>query len=121
MRFNSTSILLLLGLTLSAATPVELIEDEQYGELFSRQVSEQTQKEQATAKMQLMATLPKCGLVCLETVISASPCAFTDAACTCHNATIGAQVQSCVLRSCTVRESLSMPRRDSHLVAKADS
>ncbi|KAL9527433.1 SAT4 family membrane protein [Sphaerulina musiva] len=107
MRFPSTSILLLLGLTLSTATSVELLHDEQYGQLVGRQDSVAAAKEQQAGRLQLLGTLPKCGLICLETVIAASPCPFTDAACSCRNATIAEEIQTCVLRSCTVKESLT--------------
>lgn len=110
MRFPSTSTLLLLGLTGSTATSGELLHGEQYGQLIGRQDSAAAAaaaKELQAGRLQLLGTLPKCGLICLETVIAASPCPFTDTACSCHNATIADEIQSCVLRSCTVRESLT--------------
>ncbi|KAF7190430.1 Satratoxin biosynthesis SC1 cluster protein 4 [Pseudocercospora fuligena] len=42
--------------------------------------------------VELLPTIPKCGLACLETVILASPCGVTDLDCTCPNATIVEQV-----------------------------
>lgn len=121
MRFPSTSILLLLGLTLSTATSVELLHDEQYGQLVGRQDSVAAAKEQQAGRLQLLGTLPKCGLICLETVIAASPCPFTDAACSCRNATIAEEIQTCVLRSCTVKESLSMSALVDHVFPHIDA
>jgi hypothetical protein len=43
---------------------------------------------------------------CLEAAIAASPCAFTDLACSCSNSTITEQVELCVLQSCTLKQSL---------------
>ncbi|KAF2213071.1 hypothetical protein CERZMDRAFT_96742 [Cercospora zeae-maydis SCOH1-5] len=60
------------------------------------------------AQYQLVLAMPRCGLACLESVISVSPCQFTDTNCTCHNTTIADQAQDCILQSCTIKETLSM-------------
>ncbi|KXT12159.1 hypothetical protein AC579_2428 [Pseudocercospora musae] len=75
--------------------------------LITRQSSDAAAKDKAQAGMKLLASLPKCGLGCLETVIAASPCSPLDHACSCGNKTIAAEVQVCVLASCTISEALT--------------
>ncbi|KXS98298.1 hypothetical protein AC578_6831 [Pseudocercospora eumusae] len=75
--------------------------------LIPRQSSDAAAKDKANAGMKLLASLPKCGLGCLQTVIAASPCSPLDHACSCGNKTIAAQVQVCVLASCTISEALT--------------
>lgn len=77
----------------------------------------------------LLASMPDCGVSttgccikstwtgwqstvqrnCLTEAIATSPCELTDLACSCSNATITAEVQVCILQSCTVKQSLSRP------------
>ncbi|KAL5379990.1 hypothetical protein DPSP01_008028 [Paraphaeosphaeria sporulosa] len=55
----------------------------------------------------IITQLPSCALSCLTQAIAASPCELTDTACICTNAELNANVEGCVLRSCTLRESLT--------------
>ncbi|KAF9735866.1 hypothetical protein PMIN02_011665 [Paraphaeosphaeria minitans] len=55
----------------------------------------------------LITQLPSCALSCLTQAIAASPCQLTDTACICTNAQLNANVEGCVLLSCTLRESLT--------------
>ncbi|KAF7187451.1 Satratoxin biosynthesis SC1 cluster protein 4 [Pseudocercospora fuligena] len=75
--------------------------------LMPRQSSDAAEKEKAKEGMKLLASIPDCGLGCLKTVIASSPCSPLDHACTCGNKTIAAEVQVCVLASCTISEALS--------------
>ncbi|KAL4918962.1 CFEM domain-containing protein [Aspergillus aurantiobrunneus] len=51
--------------------------------------------------------IPDCALTCLAEVVSKSTCALTDFACICADPKINAQLQPCVLGSCTVKEALT--------------
>ncbi|KAK4501881.1 hypothetical protein PRZ48_007690 [Zasmidium cellare] len=64
------------------------------------------EQEQAAA-LQLLSSMPACGLSCLQTAIAASPCSSTDIPCSCSNATITAEVQACVLQSCSIKNQLT--------------
>ncbi|KAH9845359.1 Glucose-methanol-choline (GMC) oxidoreductase [Teratosphaeria destructans] len=55
----------------------------------------------------LLSSMPNCGRTCLVTAIQASPCSLADIDCSCSNATLAAQVESCVREMCTVRHQLS--------------
>jgi len=45
--------------------------------------------------------------VCLVTAVAESSCSFTDAACICMDAKLQEDVEACVLKTCTLRQSLS--------------
>ncbi|RGP79401.1 integral membrane [Fusarium longipes] len=55
----------------------------------------------------LLATLPACALKCMATSVSTSTCDLLDTDCVCKNEPLQADIEKCVLASCTVRESLS--------------
>ncbi|KAK7700729.1 hypothetical protein SLS57_012014 [Botryosphaeria dothidea] len=55
----------------------------------------------------IVSVMPKCGLLCLEKNIAASPCSLTDTECSCNNSTLNAQIELCVLQSCKVKEQLT--------------
>ncbi|EME85272.1 uncharacterized protein MYCFIDRAFT_83369 [Pseudocercospora fijiensis CIRAD86] len=85
-------------------------------------------KARQAAAAKLLPLIPDCGLTCLETMVLASPCSFTDLDCSCNNATIAEQVAVCVLGTCSVKQTLSTkniteimcgkPRRDrTHVIA----
>ncbi|KAI1072972.1 hypothetical protein LB507_009021 [Fusarium sp. FIESC RH6] len=57
--------------------------------------------------MALLATLPPCALKCMVNAVEASTCELGDVKCTCTNAALTAQIEKCVLTSCTVPEALS--------------
>ncbi|RGP79768.1 hypothetical protein FLONG3_2081 [Fusarium longipes] len=57
--------------------------------------------------MALLATLPTCAMKCMASAVEASTCEFGDVKCTCTNEALTAQIEKCVLVSCTVREALS--------------
>ncbi|KAF2142053.1 GMC oxidoreductase [Aplosporella prunicola CBS 121167] len=55
----------------------------------------------------IVASMPTCGVMCLEKSIAASPCGLTDTACTCSNATLNAQITLCVTETCTLKQQLT--------------
>ncbi|KAG8162205.1 hypothetical protein KVR01_007970 [Diaporthe batatas] len=63
----------------------------------------------AFGQASVLAGIPSCALSCLlETLTSpASPCPITNQTCICQSATLQANVSSCVLGSCTVKEALT--------------
>ncbi|KAF2084270.1 hypothetical protein K490DRAFT_75929 [Saccharata proteae CBS 121410] len=62
---------------------------------------------QASSLLEIAASMPKCGLLCLEKEILASPCALTDTTCSCSNATLTNEITLCVVESCNIRDQLS--------------
>ncbi|KAL3587997.1 hypothetical protein FPOAC2_13896 [Fusarium poae] len=54
-----------------------------------------------------LSTLPECALKCMINSIEASICELGDTKCTCTNAALQAEVEKCVLPSCTVSEAMS--------------
>lgn len=56
----------------------------------------------------MLKAFPECGLNCLvEAVTTESNCTLTDSACVCPNQAIQAAANVCVLKSCTIPESLT--------------
>ncbi|KAK3988882.1 hypothetical protein QBC44DRAFT_370712 [Cladorrhinum sp. PSN332] len=55
----------------------------------------------------LVNALPKCALDCILTAAGNSTCALTDNACRCADAAYQAQASACVIKACTVRETLT--------------
>ncbi|KAF2464991.1 uncharacterized protein BDR25DRAFT_91906 [Lindgomyces ingoldianus] len=51
--------------------------------------------------------LPPCALECLSTAITASPCGLTNQTCICTNQQLQSSVETCVLKSCTVKQGLT--------------
>ncbi|KAL5339152.1 CFEM domain-containing protein [Aspergillus crustosus] len=51
--------------------------------------------------------IPTCALNCLLEAVGASTCALTDFTCICADSQLNAQLQPCVLQSCSVKESLT--------------
>ncbi|KAK5112246.1 hypothetical protein LTR62_004407 [Meristemomyces frigidus] len=66
---------------------------------------------QAAAALKILSSMPTCGLQCLEAAVATSPCAATDLACqlasSCSNCTMQAQIELCVVKSCTIKEALT--------------
>ncbi|KAF6809471.1 CFEM domain-containing protein [Colletotrichum musicola] len=54
-----------------------------------------------------VASLPACAQSCLLKAVLNSPCAPTNQTCICTNAPLQAEVEVCVLQSCTLRQALS--------------
>ncbi|KAK7697424.1 hypothetical protein SLS64_013562 [Diaporthe eres] len=87
----------------------------------------------AFTQASVLAGVPSCALTCLlDTLTSpASPCPITNQTCICESSTLQANVSSCVLASCTVKEALTTlnissttcdaPIRDDRLVIDAIS
>ncbi|KXT09771.1 hypothetical protein AC579_6150 [Pseudocercospora musae] len=99
------------------------------GLLAGQNTSTAAEPEQAEL-LKLLASMPTCGLTCLETAIAASPCSATDLSCSCNNATLTAQVTVCAAQECTIKQQLttknttdtlcSRPIRDqTHIVSYA--
>ncbi|KAK2608306.1 hypothetical protein N8I77_006924 [Diaporthe amygdali] len=63
----------------------------------------------AFSQASVLAGVPSCALSCLlETLTSpSSPCPITNQTCICESSTLQANVSSCVLASCTVKEALT--------------
>ncbi|KAL4962798.1 CFEM domain-containing protein [Aspergillus stella-maris] len=57
--------------------------------------------------MDYLTGVPTCALTCLTEVVSKSTCALTDFSCICPNPEINAQLQPCVLGTCSVKEALT--------------
>ncbi|KAF2026135.1 hypothetical protein EK21DRAFT_74877 [Setomelanomma holmii] len=57
---------------------------------------------------QSMPSIPACARSCLTTSIAASSCATTDQACICKDAQLQSNIEECVIRSCTLRQGLSV-------------
>ncbi|KAK8003631.1 Galactose oxidase- beta-propeller [Apiospora arundinis] len=57
-------------------------------------------------KAKLLATLPACGMKCLQKAIETSPCGLMDTRCQCTNTEFVATAQICIVTSCTVEQSL---------------
>ncbi|KAF1842706.1 uncharacterized protein K460DRAFT_314232 [Cucurbitaria berberidis CBS 394.84] len=57
--------------------------------------------------------LPKCALPCLRTAIAQSPCDVKNTTCICTNEQLQSDVQTCMLKSCRLRESLTAKNRTS--------
>ncbi|CEI63206.1 hypothetical protein FVEN_g253 [Fusarium venenatum] len=57
--------------------------------------------------MSALATLPKCAAKCMVTAIETSTCELGDVKCSCTNAPLQAEIEKCVLTSCTVQEAMS--------------
>ncbi|KAL4808400.1 CFEM domain-containing protein [Aspergillus unguis] len=51
--------------------------------------------------------IPTCALKCLFEAVSQSSCQLTDFGCICADAALNAQLQPCVLATCSVKESLT--------------
>ncbi|CAG8959455.1 hypothetical protein HYFRA_00001353 [Hymenoscyphus fraxineus] len=63
---------------------------------------------QDASSLQLVASLPTCGLQCLVTSVQASSCSLTNTTCVCTNEPLQAVIASCVASSCTIKESLTV-------------
>ncbi|KAJ5743631.1 hypothetical protein N7533_008501, partial [Penicillium manginii] len=61
----------------------------------------------ASSAAQLTAILPPCALLCMKSSLSEASCAPTDQKCLCTDATYTAALESCVVASCTIRQSLT--------------
>ncbi|SMQ53369.1 unnamed protein product [Zymoseptoria tritici ST99CH_3D7] len=56
---------------------------------------------------QILTTIPQCALPCTAQAAAASPCAANDFECTCNDPVFNAQVERCVVSSCTIKQSLT--------------
>ncbi|KAL4879257.1 hypothetical protein BJY04DRAFT_220375 [Aspergillus karnatakaensis] len=57
-----------------------------------------------------MDGLPSCALLCLTQAIPSSSCRLLDIGCVCQNAQLIAQIQSCGLQNCTIKDNLRSTR-----------
>ncbi|GIZ36963.1 hypothetical protein CKM354_000042700 [Cercospora kikuchii] len=73
----------------------------------SASITDDAAQAKKAAALKLIGTMPKCGLVCIASSVSASPCSFEDTACACGNKTISEQAAQCIMMSCTVKETLT--------------
>ncbi|UZP35154.1 hypothetical protein NXS19_002970 [Fusarium pseudograminearum] len=55
----------------------------------------------------ILGTLPNCASKCLVTNVLTSTCDLEDIQCTCDNASLQKEIETCVLATCTIREALS--------------
>ncbi|KAF4454292.1 hypothetical protein F53441_3166 [Fusarium austroafricanum] len=59
---------------------------------------------------ELAAQLPKCDIQCVTQAIPQSPCSMTNTTCLCTDKTFAGLTQACVLKNCTVKDSLTLMR-----------
>ncbi|TEY49541.1 hypothetical protein BOTCAL_0284g00060 [Botryotinia calthae] len=55
----------------------------------------------------VVEALPSCALTCLTTALANSTCSPTDQECICTNVPLNAEVNTCVMGQCTIKEALS--------------
>ncbi|KAF8860755.1 hypothetical protein BDZ45DRAFT_587834 [Acephala macrosclerotiorum] len=65
---------------------------------------------QAASLAELTAQLPACGLSCLGTAISASPCTLVNSTCICTDTALLTSAAACLATSCTPREQLEVAK-----------
>ncbi|TVY16125.1 Satratoxin biosynthesis SC1 cluster protein [Lachnellula arida] len=65
---------------------------------------------QAASLAELAAEIPACGLLCLETAISASSCTLADSPCICTDTALLTSAAACLATSCTPLESLKVAK-----------
>ncbi|TVY45578.1 Satratoxin biosynthesis SC1 cluster protein [Lachnellula subtilissima] len=65
---------------------------------------------QAASLAELAAQIPACGLLCLETAISASSCTLANSTCICTNIPLLTSAAACLGTSCTVKEQLKVAK-----------
>ncbi|RMY79527.1 hypothetical protein D0864_09078 [Hortaea werneckii] len=68
--------------------------------------STEAESEQQNAAA-LLASMPTCGRTCLIQAIAASPCELSDISCSCSNATLTEEVETCTKQSCAIKPQLS--------------
>ncbi|GAB1732553.1 hypothetical protein NU195Hw_g5600t1 [Hortaea werneckii] len=68
--------------------------------------STEAESEQQNAAA-LLASMPSCGRTCLIQAIAASPCELSDISCSCSNATLTEEVETCTKQSCAIKPQLS--------------
>ncbi|KAF4345129.1 integral membrane protein [Fusarium beomiforme] len=59
---------------------------------------------------ELAAQLPDCDIQCVQQAIPQSPCSMTNTTCLCTDQTFAGLTQACVLKNCTVKDSLTLMR-----------
>ncbi|KAF9768394.1 hypothetical protein IL306_014337 [Fusarium sp. DS 682] len=59
---------------------------------------------------ELAAQLPDCDIQCVQQSIPQSPCSMTNTTCLCTDQTFAGLTQACVLKNCTVKDSLTLMR-----------
>ncbi|KAG5916960.1 hypothetical protein E4U42_007428 [Claviceps africana] len=60
-----------------------------------------------TATLAVIASLPTCAIRCLLPIVASSPCALTNATCLCSNKKVQLDAASCVIKTCSVKETLN--------------
>ncbi|CZR52764.1 related to integral membrane protein [Phialocephala subalpina] len=65
---------------------------------------------QAASLAELAAQLPACGLSCLGTAISASPCTPANSTCICTDTALLTSAAACLATSCTPRQQLEVAK-----------
>ncbi|TVY27584.1 hypothetical protein LHYA1_G004028 [Lachnellula hyalina] len=65
---------------------------------------------QAAGLAELASQIPACGLLCLETAISASSCTLANSTCICTNTPLLTSAAACLGTSCTVKEQLKVAK-----------
>ncbi|KAI3579128.1 hypothetical protein IWW34DRAFT_805748 [Fusarium oxysporum f. sp. albedinis] len=64
----------------------------------------------AASFTELAAQLPDCDIQCVQQAIPQSPCSMTNTTCLCTDQTFAGLTQACVLKNCTVKDSLTLMR-----------
>ncbi|RFN46279.1 hypothetical protein FIE12Z_9476 [Fusarium flagelliforme] len=62
---------------------------------------------QSSDSSAILATIPPCALKCMAASVATSTCDLFDTECTCKNQQLQADIEKCVITSCTIRESLT--------------
>ncbi|KAF1975174.1 hypothetical protein BU23DRAFT_459301 [Bimuria novae-zelandiae CBS 107.79] len=65
------------------------------------------QQKQEPGLTAAVAQLPSCAVTCLVDAVAKSPCEMDDALCICTNKELNANVETCVLKTCTLKQSLT--------------
>ncbi|KAH0843118.1 integral membrane protein [Fonsecaea pedrosoi] len=58
----------------------------------------------------LLASLPSCAAVCVNTLIAQSTCAVNDLACVCHDSQLEKQIELCGQGNCTIEDAWNATR-----------
>ncbi|RBQ78356.1 hypothetical protein FVER14953_08756 [Fusarium verticillioides] len=64
----------------------------------------------AASFTELASQLPDCDIQCVTQAIPQSPCSITNTTCLCTDQTFAGLTQACVLKNCTVKDSLTLMR-----------